>query len=352
MRTSWGAVAALCSLPSVVLAGGTIKIGENQSVTVGGGLRTSINFVEDGAPSGDDFSHDFTLNSARLYLGGQVTKGIFAEFNTELNSGNEDSVRVLDAVVKIEYTEGFRIWAGRFLPPSDRANLDGPYYMPLWNYPFVSGFPAIFAGRDDGVAVWGQFKGGKFKYQTGVFQGTKGGPNQSDSPLLAGRAVLNLRDPEPGYYNSSTYWGSKKILAVAVTAQAQSDAAGTVTAPSDFSGLEVDVLFEQPMSGGSVFTAEGAFYNFDWGKTNSATGSAFYAWAGYLLGGKMGPGQLQPIVRYQSFDSDVTGHDTTQLDAAVNYIVAGDNARFHATYSKLGGDADGSSFSLGAQLQF
>ena len=350
MRTLLGAVTALCLSPALVLAGGKITVGDNQWVTVGGGLRTSLNFIEDGAPSGSDFSKDFGLDSARLYLAGQITNGVFAELNTEYNSGNEDSVRILDAVVKLEYSEGFRIWAGRFLPPSDRANLDGPYYMPIWDYPAVSAFPAIFAGRDDGVSVWGQFKGGAFKYQVGAFQGTDGGPNTSDSPLLAGRMVLNLRDPEPGYYNSSTYWGSKKILAIAVTAQRQSDAAGTPTSPTDFTGLEADVLFEQPTSGG-VFTAEGAFYDFDWGSTaNPNQGSAYYAWVGYLLKSKTGPGQLQPTVRYQSFDGDAAGSEFKKLDVGVGYIISGDNARFHATYSHIDGGPSG--FKLGAQLQF
>jgi hypothetical protein len=351
MTISRGAVMALCLMPSLVFAGGTIKIGEDQSVTVGGGLRTSLNFVEDGAPSGSDLGKDFTLNSVRLYLSGQVTKGIFADFNTEYDSGNAESVRVLDAVMRVEYTPAFNVWAGRFLPPSDRANLDGPYYMPVWNYPFVSAFPAVFAGRDDGIAVWGQFKGGGFKYQAGAFQGTDGGPNQSDSPLLAGRMVLNLRDPEPGYYNSSTYWGAKKILAIAVTAQHQGDGAGTAATPDDFTGLEADVLFEQPTSRGT-FTAEGAYYDFDWGPLSPSSGSAYYVWAGYLLKSKTGPGQFQPLVRFQNFDPDGGGESVKQIDAQINYVIAGDNARFHAVYTHVDAGATSSAFTLGAQLQF
>jgi hypothetical protein len=352
MRASWGAVAALSLVPAVSFAGGKITIGENQSVTVGGGLRTSVDFVEDGAPSGTDYSKDFRLDSVRLYLGGQVAKGLSAEFNTEYDGGNAEAVRVLDANVKIEYCDAFRVWAGRFLPPSDRANLDGPYYMPIWDYPAVSAFPAIFAGRDDGVAVWGQFNGGGFKYQAGVFQGSTGEANSKEDPLFAGRLVLNLRDPEPGYYNGSTYWGAKKILAIAVTGQHQSAASGTVAQPLDFTGVEADVLFEQPTDGG-VVTAEGAFYNFDWGSdANASTGSAYYVWAGYLFKAKTGPGQFQPTVRYQNFNSKLAGADFDKLDVGLGYIIAGDNARFHATYSRVGGDVKRSEFKLGAQLQF
>jgi hypothetical protein len=352
MRTTWGAAVAFCLTPALALAGGTIKIGDSQSVSVGGGLRTSLNFEEDAAPNGSDISKDFRLNSVRLYLGGQITKGISATFNTEYDGSNGEAVRVLDALAQISFSDGFQVWAGRFLPPSDRANLDGPYYMPVWDYPFVSNFPAVFAGRDDGLAAWGQFGGGKFKYQVGAFEGTQGGPNQKDTPLLASRFTLNLRDPEPGYYTSSTYWGAKKIFAIAVTAQQQSDAGGTAARPTDFTGLEADVLFEQPTSGGN-FTAEAAFYDFDWDDPgNPAQGTSFYVLGGYLLKSKMGPGQLQPIVRFQSSDSDAAGHDLKKIDAGLNYIVAGDNARFHAQYSHVSGDAKGNAFTLGAQLQF
>jgi hypothetical protein len=34
---------------------------------------------------------------------------------------------------------------GSFLPPSDRANLSGPYYQNAWNYPTtVNGYPSIY----------------------------------------------------------------------------------------------------------------------------------------------------------------------------------------------------------------
>src|ERR1041384_5777303 len=122
-------------------------------------------------------------------------------------------IHVLDAVAQFEPSELFNVWMGRFLPPSDRANLSGPYYQNAWNYPgTVNGFPSIYAGRDDGVAAWGQTGGGKFKYQAGVF--TVDPSVVIGDAIFAARAVYNFLDPEPGYYNSSTYYGAKDILAV------------------------------------------------------------------------------------------------------------------------------------------
>ena len=107
-------------------------------------------------------------------------------------------------------TDAFNVWLGRLLPPSDRANLDGPFYLLNLDFPFVSAFPAIFAGRDDGGAIWGELLDKHFKYQVGVFNGVRGkdSPNRKDSVLLAARLVYNFLDPEPGYYNASTYYGS------------------------------------------------------------------------------------------------------------------------------------------------
>ena len=61
---------------------------------------------------------------------------------------------------------------GRFLPPSDRANLYGPYYANDWA-PYADGvadyYPDVAVGRDNGLAYWGDF--GMLKVQVGAFDG-------------------------------------------------------------------------------------------------------------------------------------------------------------------------------------
>ena len=41
--------------------------------------------------------------------------------------------------------------------------------------------------------------------------------------LFAARVMLNLLDPEPGYYNQSTYYGEKNIFAVGASMFYQED---------------------------------------------------------------------------------------------------------------------------------
>jgi len=175
----------------------------------------------------------YALDSARLFVSGQMLPIVSFEFNTEYNGGTAGpgigggDVEIMDAVLKFAFNDYFNVWTGRFLPPSDRSNLSGPYYLNSWDFPFVQNYPNLAVGRDNGAAVWGQINKGQFKYQVGAFEGlgdSAGGPNQSDSLLYAGRLVLNLWDPEPGYYNSSTYYGSMNVLAFGLTAMAQTSA--------------------------------------------------------------------------------------------------------------------------------
>ena len=151
---------------------------------MGGGLRTSFTSVENAAPDGESSSSDFNLDSVRLYINGQVTDTIKMTVNTEYD-GVEEKMRVLDAIARFEYSDTFNLWAGRFLPASDRSNLSGPYYLTTWNFPSVQAYPAIFAGRDDGVAYWGQVNEGQFKWQFSVTEGPEDPvPAEDDDDLL------------------------------------------------------------------------------------------------------------------------------------------------------------------------
>ncbi len=369
MRQLFGmrAVLAVGVLTSAVLAagearaGGTIKIDDTRWFSIGGGLRTSFDSIENGAPSGKDRSKDFQLDSIRLYTAGQLSPLIKFEFNTDYDGAG--NVQVLDAVAKLEFHELFNVWVGRLLPPSDRSNLSGPYYANVWDFPFVQQYPAIFAGRDDGAAVWGQVDGGRFKYQVGAFEGTGrvGGavaPNQKDSLEYAARLVVNLLAPEPGYYNSSTYYGAKDVLAIGVAYMTQADALGTAVKPGNFTGSNIDVLFEKNLTGTGVVNLEGAYYNYDRDKVLQDS-HGYFVLASFLFPQKLGIGQLQPVARYQSLTTDKLGavKETTvsETDIGLNYIIDGHNARISVLYGGVNQDKlIGKDFNLiriGLQIQ-
>lgn len=341
-------------ISAAVHAGGTIKIDDARSVTVGAGLRTSLNSVENGAPNGTSRSKDFEVDSVRLFVSGQVMKDVQLVFNTERQA--DGTTRLLDGIAQFQFSDRFNVWAGRFLPPSDRSNLSGPYFLATWDFPFVQNYPAIFAGRDDGMAVWGQTGGGAFKYQVGAFQGRNGAltSNRSDSLLYAGRLVFNFWDPEPGYYNDSTYYGAKEILALGLTLQTQADGAGTAANPADFTGYSIDALMEKKL-GADVLSLEGAWYSYDTDNITDAVlydGDGYFAQVSYLIGAPVGNGRLQPHVRYQNLDLTGSANERKRYDLGVNYILSGHNARISFIYANDdNGTTDINIIRLGLQLQ-
>lgn len=105
-------------------AAAKIDISENSFLTVGAGVRTQLNFADDGAPDGSS-SFDADVPSVRLYFGGQLNDTVKFTVNTERVDGNID---ILDAIVQLEFSDLFNVWAGLMLTPADRIELNGPYY--------------------------------------------------------------------------------------------------------------------------------------------------------------------------------------------------------------------------------
>jgi hypothetical protein len=366
-----GLAAATCTMllagASGAVAGPKFELWDDQSwIQFGAGLRGQYIYNPD-ASNTDDFS----LNSARIYANGQFTKIIGFTYNTEIEHAPDDTsdiarIRTLDAILRVEFSPSFNVWGGRMLAPSDRANLDGPYYLGTWEYPFVSAYPAIFAGRDNGGAVWGDI--GKFKYEVGAFQGCTAGDNScsnrdTSAPLFASRLQYDFWDKEAGYYTSSDYYGEKEMLSVAIVGQFQSNAATDGIRSGDFSGVSIDALMQKKVWGGDVFTLEGAYYHYDTSGIDTsdvlgnglADGDSYMLLTSYLINQKIGPGRFQPVFRYQEFDQS-NGPDISEYSIGTNYILKGHDARLSALYSKQNvdnaGNEDIQRFVGGIQLQF
>ena len=236
-------VLMLCmALPSLAGAWVTVKGDGDRWMKFGAGLRASYQTTSDSSVDGR--GGDIALEDMRLYTLTQVHKNIVFEFNTEVRSkaDNDPSdytdnsfhdMYVLDARATLS-VQGFDIWFGKFLPPSERSNLDGPYFLNVWDFPLAtSPYPAIAAGRDQGVMIYKEYDGGKFKWAYGAFEGRKNATNGDTNPdehdifQHGFRATYNFWTPEPGYYTTSAYYGAKDVLAVAFVARYEEDGAGT-----------------------------------------------------------------------------------------------------------------------------
>jgi hypothetical protein len=292
------------------------------AVTLGGGMRTS--FVHTSPDDADD-SDAFLLDSARLYVGGSATKSIKFMFNTEYNGATND-IGVLDAVAQLEFSPKFNVWFGRFLPPSDRANLYGPYYANHWAVftdGVQDGYPFIFQGRDNGVAYWGQF--GKVKLSGGAFDGSSATGN--DDVIGAGRVQVDFWDPEPGYYLNGTFYGDKNILAIGAAGQVQAE---------DRSAYNVDFLLERKAGMGGAFTVEAEWAKYDGlggYDFNYITNDGGYILGAYLFPAMAGPGRFQVLGKYAQarFRDGATvvdvDYDQKTTEFNVNYVIKQFNAR-------------------------
>lgn len=368
------AVLMACALGSQLAnAGATISFGEDKYISAGFGFITSYNSVEDAANSNSDRSHNFSLDSARLYLSGSFNKYIKGMLNTEKSGGGSDvgsNVEVIDANVQFQLTPEVAIWAGRFLSPSDRANMAGPYYSMgggYWaNIASRYGWNGGVIGRDEGVAVVTSFMEDHLAVSFGAFEGDKiyrfsgvGAQSQSsttkDNLMYAGRVQFDFWDAEPGYYGTGNYFGAKDILAIGVAGRYKKDGSVSPTGTvGDYKSYSVDFLLEKKDVGPGTFSAEAAYYYYDTDNVfRGEQGKAYSAGLGYLFQEQIGWGKFMPIIRYQKFDADgttsfsaatvssaATFSNTTgsgsskRFEVGTNYIIAPYNATLTATVGK------------------
>jgi hypothetical protein len=344
--------AALLSTPLAGVLAAEVNL---PPVSVGAGMRSSFSNTDIDGASED--VNDFALNSARIYLSGKATDNISLMFNTEYNS-NDEEIRVIDAVAQFSFSDQFNIWAGRFLPPSDRANLYGPYYANHWGVyrdGVQDGYPFETEGRDDGIMYWGQF--GIAKVSFGAFDVSNLTSGDSDV-LYAGRVQLDFWDAEAGYYLNGTYYGAKDLLAVGVAGQ---------TASGD-NAYSVDFLLEKKLGNSGVVTVEAEYAKYDGlGGYPSPTAlpydktDGFYVLGSYLFPSQIGIGKLQVLAKVGEATYDyVVGSDVDQTTTEVNlnYIIKDFNARVSLFYinvdnspASLAVAPDYTQLGLGLQVQ-
>jgi hypothetical protein len=325
------------------------------TVSVGAGVRTS--FQHD-SPDGGNSTDSFLLNSVRLYVNGSVTRKIKLMFNTEYN-GSGNHVTVLDAVARLEWSDQVNFWVGRMLPPSDRANLYGPYYANHWAVytdGVQDGYPFVATGRDNGALYWGQF--GKVKVAAGAYDGSSA---TGVSKLIgAGRVQVDLWDPEPGYYMNGTYYGQKNVLAFGAAGQVQ----GSDKASGSNKAYSGDFLLEKKLGGGSAFSIEAEYAKYDGlggYQARYATDKGGYVLASYLFPPTKGTTRRFEILgkfAKATFSNGLTAkdrdYDQKTIEVNLNYLVKEFNARvmlfyLHKDFSAV--QPNDQQFGIGFQVQ-
>jgi len=326
-------LASVCLTAFVISAGVSLMAQTDTfdpTFTVGAGIQTSYQHT---APNSGTSTDQFSLGHARLYFSGDVTKNISAMLNTDYNSVT-NSMQILDAVGQFTVSPTLHVWVGRFLPPSDRANLYGPFYANQWGVysdGIQDGYPFVFQGRQNGVLYWGDFKAGiaKIKLSVGAFDGASATGNSSI--IWANRVQVDFWDPEDGYYLNGTYYGDKNLLAISGANQVQSGKTATTA----------DFLMERKVKGGGAFTIESEYsrynrlggYNAEYARSEGA-----YLLASLLIPKQVGIGKFEALGKFA--EAEFTGgaglasenpsyrQKTTEVD--FSYIIKQFDARVMA----------------------
>jgi hypothetical protein len=363
-------VAGMASTVPSAYAGGTIKVDDDKYISIGMGIRQSFNAVEDGSASGSQWSNSFNINNARIYINGGIHKYVKFAFNTECfncavgsssgSFGDRSNIGLLDAIGQFEFTETVNFWIGRTLVPTERGELNGPFYHAVFDGFRTPFNPADFSGnigpggaglygRDNGAVFFGKVHPGgtHLQYVLSVFQGLRSGPagvgpNQRDSLKYAGRLTWNLLNDEsnPGYYTSGTYYGTAgDILAIAVGGEYQNASAGSNANKGNFGSFVSDILFEKVLpNNNGVFTANAEYKRY-WAQNLAAaadpdcfclfSGTSVTGYALYLFPQEVGIGRFQPYGRYTFVNSVHTGA-LDEFEFGTNYVISGHNARISA----------------------
>lgn len=348
-----------------------VQTDENRWISLGAGYRGSGVWVEN-PNSGNLRDGTYSNDNARLYLNGQFNEHFKFEVNTECffcnNTASGENPRmsynILDAIAKFEYNRYFNIWGGRMLAPTERGELSGPFFQathdafktPFFSQDFSTKFGDGGAGRygrDDGVTFWGNAEPGiipgTLGYAIGVFRGLESsktaGPNPGGTILTAARVTYNFLNPEknPGYYTSSTYYGKAgDILALAFGMSYQKNGAGSFTNRSDFLGFTGDLLFEKVLPKNMGVTTLNAEYKQFYANYSTAAfsdrdcfcmfdGKSWTVTGLYMFPTKIGVGHFQPYGRFTSVQPNASSN-REEIEAGLNYIIDGFNARISAYY--------------------
>ena len=381
-------VAGMVSTVPSVYAGGTIKSDdEDKYISLGMGIRTSFTSGEDRSASGAQWDNTFAVDNARVYINGGIHKYVKFTFNTEcfncsVNGGGingppggqfngNSNMGLIDAIGKFEFTRTINFWVGRTLVPTERGELNGPFYHQVYDgfrTPFnqsdiSGGFGRGGAGafgRDNGVVFFGKVDpfGTHVLYALSVFTGLQSaagfGPNQRSTLKYAGRLQWNLLADEqannPGYYTAGGYYGDYgDVLALAVSGEYQNQGVGSFANPSPYKTFIADILYEKVLTDKGVFTFNAEYKRY-WTQSLAAysdpdcfcmfNGTSFTTYALYLFPQEIGIGRFQPYGRYTYINSvyqDGGGQD--EYEAGLNYVISGFNARLSAYWRQDSGNA-------------
>lgn len=346
---------------------------EGFKVTTGIGFRAALRVQGSDPEELNDIGFDEINVEPRF--SGKVTDVVAWTANFTVSGRSNDTAglgpiafeaKAMDLVGQLDFDDAFHLWVGRMLTPSDRSNFSGAWFMSPWNYPGVFFANGAYVGprgteeigRETGVVAWGHDSEGKFKYYVGVMDLDGNAPYTDPNddtvtvpavdfktiyPLYVARLGYAIIGSEPGFYGSSTYYGSQDILALGAAFRHQK---GIVdgTDDDDKTEFNADLLAEFNSSAGT-FTGEVGYYNY----SGSPYENQVLVVGSYTTANPVGIGKIQPVVQFQMATGDA-GAAATQVSGYLNYVMKDYFAKLALGYTYSTFDADGLADPLKANL--
>jgi hypothetical protein len=362
-------------------AGVKVQIDQDSSLELGFRVQTQfISSTNINANASGDHEEKFDLRRARIWLGGNVTKWFrfFIQMGNNIGPGTDDStknVSLIDGFINLHLRDYAQIIMGEHMPPAGREHLTTSNAMMAIDRPGITGYNltwglnggAVFNTtafedgnldlegdvniRDIGATLFGSTSLNEFahaKYYVGAYNGIQYMNHNEDKERVTARVQLNLFEPEPGYYNLSTYLGKKKTVAIGASIDHQQRIARDAVTNDNVNYIwySFDAFADIPVGPGSA-TFEAGYCNLDLEDSTAiqdsasgppkngkeTEGNGFYVQSGYYLE-KL---NLQPWALFELWDSDASD-DVGSWSAwrvGVTYFIKGHNANIKVGFEQF-----------------
>jgi hypothetical protein len=355
------AVAAALTLMSIPASAYTVKVDDDTYGRVA--LLGQVAFSAVNGPAGADHVADQTITNARIAIGGQVTDLYKFGFNFDMNVGRDAAgaparpSALADGFILLDFAKEFKVMTGIYRMAVTRFALTDSYTYLIPSAPDVAAakfLSSSLAGyRSGGATLWGDLANGMIRYNLSAYDGdysaapgiVTAATNSNDQPGVSARIAVNLLDPEKGYTYVGTNLGKGRIATIGAGYLQQDYLSGTTE--KTYTVATVDAFYDV-----DALTAQFAYFQYDYDNAAGQKPAGWYAGAGYMLG------KFQPVIRYESWDDDVSGNDNTDfttLAAGVNYAIEGHDAKIQLAYAKKnfeGTGVDTDTATLQLQVRF
>jgi hypothetical protein len=230
--------------------------------------------------------------------------------------------------------------------------------------------------RDIGGTFFGSFSLNDMvhaKYYVGAYNGIHFMNDGDDKERVAARVQINFLDPEPTYYNLSTYLGEKRTIAIGASIDQQQRIARDLIDDDNVNYIfySFDAFADIPVGPGSA-TIEAGYSNLNLENATALRDSAsgppkngketegqgFYVQSGYFINRL----NLQPWALFESWYSDASDDlgSWNAWRAGLSYFIKGHNANIKAGFEhfsadkEIGGTADKNieSFLIGFYISY